>query len=86
MSYMIQDINNKNELWNILQCYEKKVYKQRWSTIPPMSTKRTITSHLKSLNLKKITTYHHGSPCPGMRQAQQYVGVNPINDHSVVDN
>jgi len=51
-----------------------------------MSTKRTITSHLKSLNLKKITTYHHGSPCPGMRQAQQYVGVNPINDHSVVDN
>ena len=67
MSYMIQDINNKNELWNILQCYEKKVYKQRWATILQTSTKRTITSHLKSLNMKKTMTYDIGNACPGLR-------------------
>ena len=35
--------------------YEKKLWtvKQWWSTIPPISTKRAITSHLHSLNTKK---------------------------------
>jgi hypothetical protein len=28
-------------------------FKQWWSTIPPISTKQTITSHLKSLNINK---------------------------------
>ena len=29
------------------------IFKQRWSTIPPISTKQTITSHLNSLNIKQ---------------------------------
>jgi hypothetical protein len=31
----------------------KRKFKQWWSTIPPISTKRTITSNLNSLNTKK---------------------------------
>jgi len=31
----------------------KRMFKQWWSTIPPISTKRTITSHLKPLNAKR---------------------------------
>jgi hypothetical protein len=27
----------------------KRKFKQRWSTIPPISTKQTITSHLKKV-------------------------------------
>ena len=34
-------------------CTMKKGCKQWASTIPPISTKRTITFHLKSLNLSK---------------------------------
>jgi len=36
----------------------KRKFKQWWSTIPPISTKRTIASHLKQLKKKRgITTY-----------------------------
>jgi len=31
----------------------KRKFRPRRSTIPPISTKRTIASHLKSLNIKK---------------------------------
>jgi len=31
----------------------KRKFKQCWSTIPPVSTKQTITSRIKSLNIKK---------------------------------
>jgi hypothetical protein len=31
--------------------------KRWWSTIPPISTKRAIASHIRSLNMKKVTTY-----------------------------
>jgi len=31
----------------------KRKFKQWWSTIPPISTKWTIISHLNSLNIKK---------------------------------
>jgi hypothetical protein len=41
----------------------KRKYKQWWSTIPSISTKRTITSHLNSLN-----TYDVGNPDPGLGQ------------------
>ena len=46
-----------------------------------MSTNQTITSHNKSLNI-----YNFGSPGPGMRQAQKYGSVNPIDRHCVLDN
>ena len=32
-------------------------YKQYWTTIPPISTKQTITFHHNSLNTKMTTTY-----------------------------
>jgi len=43
------------------------------STIPSISTKRTITSHLNSLSTKegRTTTYNVGNPSPGLGQAQQ---------------
>jgi len=31
----------------------KRKFKQQWSTIPPISTKRTITSHIKQTKRKK---------------------------------
>jgi hypothetical protein len=43
----------------------KRKVKQRWSTIPPISTKRTITFHLNSLYTKK-TTSDGGNPGPGL--------------------
>jgi len=46
--------------------FMKKKFKQRWSTIPPISTNRTIPSHLISLNKKKKTMTHDGgNPGPG---------------------
>ena len=34
-------------------CIIKRKFKPIWSTIPPISTKQTINSHLNSLNIKK---------------------------------
>jgi hypothetical protein len=48
--------------------YKNKVYRV---TISAISTKRPITSHLISLNTKKITTYDVGNPSPGLGQAQK---------------
>ena len=50
--------------------------KQWWSTIPSISTKQTIVSHLNSLNTKKNTTYDVGNPNPGLGQAQKVAGLN----------
>jgi hypothetical protein len=36
----------------------KRKFKQQWTAIPPISTKRTITSHLKSLNIKRSMEIH----------------------------
>ena len=58
--------------------YGKNI-KQCWSTIPPISTRRTITSHLKSLNSKKATTNDEGKSGPGLRQAQKGGRVKPNN-------
>ena len=45
---------------------------QRWSTIPPISTKWTITSHLNSLNTKKKTmTFGIWNPGPVLKQEQK---------------
>jgi hypothetical protein len=42
-------------------------------------TKRTITSHLNSLNTKKTMKYDVGNPGPGLGHAQKYGGVEPVN-------
>ena len=50
-------------------CYiMKRKLKQLWSTIPPILTKRTITSHLNSQNPENTMTYEVGNPGPGLGQ------------------
>ena len=52
----------------------KRMFKQLWSTILPISTKRTTISHLNSLNTKKkTTTYDIENPDPGLGQAQKSI-------------
>jgi len=47
-------------------------YVWKWrSTIPPISTKRTITSHPHSLKTRKTTMTDVGNPCAGLRQTQK---------------
>ena len=50
-------------------------YKQWLSTIPPVSTKRTITAHILPLNTKNTTTYDVSNPDPGLGQTQKCGGV-----------
>ena len=52
-----------------------KIYKQ-WSTMPLISTKRTIISHPNSLNIEKTMTYEVGNQYPGLWQAQICGGLN----------
>ena len=47
-------------------------------TMPPISTKRTITSHLHSLNTKKTTTYYFGNSDPCLGWAHKCDGVKPV--------
>ena len=47
----------------------KRKFKQWWSTNPPISTKQTITSHIKPLNIKMTTTYDFGNAGPGFVHA-----------------
>jgi hypothetical protein len=44
------------------------------STIPPILAKLTTTSHLKSLNIKKTTTYNPRNPVPGLEQSHKCGG------------
>ena len=57
----------------------KRKSDQCWSTIPPISIKRTTTSPLKSLNIKKIMTKDVRNPGPGLGQTQKCVRVKPVN-------
>jgi len=57
----------------------KRKSDQCWSTIPPISTKQTTTSHLKSLNIKKIMTNDVRNPGPCLGQTQKCVRVKPVN-------
>ena len=57
----------------------KRKSKQWWSTIPPISTKRTTTSHPKSLNMKKNMTYDIGNPGPDLGEKPTCGEVNPVN-------
>lgn len=52
----------------------KRKLKHCRSTIPTMSTKPTITSHLHLLN----TTYDVGNPSTGWQQARKWGGVKPV--------
>ena len=48
-------------------------------TIPPVSTKQTITYHHISLNIKKTVTNDVRNPGPGLRQTQKCTGFKPVN-------
>jgi hypothetical protein len=61
----------------------KRKFKQWWSSIPPISTKRTFTFHLNSLNTKKTMTYDVGNPCPGL--IRKCDGVKPVSGIIVRD-
>jgi len=73
----------------LVEKYENKVYFKQWlSSIPPISTKRTITSHLNNDHLSSqlnspntiITTiYDVGNTCSDLGQAQKYGRVRPVN-------
>jgi hypothetical protein len=57
---ILESVNSFNidNIWLLInkKSYEKKrKFKQWWSTIAPISTKWTITSHFNSLNIKE----HH---------------------------
>jgi hypothetical protein len=39
---------------------------------------KTITSHIKSLSIKKTKTYDAGNPGPGLGQAQKGGGIKPV--------
>ena len=58
----------------------KRNFKQWWSSVPPISTKRTIASHLDWTHWtqKKPTTYDFENPGPGMGQVQKGVRVKPV--------
>ena len=58
----------------------KRKFKQRWSSIPPISTKQTIISRLNSWNIKKTMTYDVVNPGPGLGQMQTCGGVKLINE------
>ena len=54
-----------------LQMYNKKKVKLWWSTISPISTKQTITSHLNSLNTRKTMAYDVGNLGHGLGLTQK---------------
>jgi hypothetical protein len=60
----------------------KREFKQRWSTIPPISTKRISTSLFTLIEHSKTTTntkYDDWNACPGLEQAHKCNRVKPIN-------
>jgi hypothetical protein len=61
------------------RCNRRKQVSKRWSPMPPISTKRTTTSHLNSLKKKKTTVYDVGNQGPALGHAHKYVGVKLVN-------
>jgi hypothetical protein len=65
----------------------KESFKQWWLSIPPISTKQTISYHLNWLTEHKktmTTTYYIGNPGPGLVQAQKCGGVKPVNGNATL--
>jgi hypothetical protein len=53
----------------------KRKFKEIWTTIPPISTKQTTTSHLNSLNINNTTIFGVANPSIVIGQPQTYGGV-----------
>jgi hypothetical protein len=63
---------------------KRKGKQQLWSTIPPISTKQTITlTSTQSLNIKKnhdiLYMYGIGNQCPGLGRAQKCGRVKTVS-------
>jgi hypothetical protein len=63
--YLLYWMPNDSSVHYVIRKTIVKKFKKWRSTILPISTKRTTTSDLKSLNTKKTTTYGVRKPCPG---------------------
>jgi hypothetical protein len=61
-----QTLNSDGQQFHQYQ-QNKTNFKQWLSTIPPILTKRTTTSHLKKLNIDKTKTYGIGNLGSGLR-------------------
>ena len=57
--------------WFISYSYKKHDYEKKVYAIPPISEKRTITSHVKLLNTKQATTYDDRNPGSGLGQGEK---------------
>lgn len=67
--------------FNIYSTVMKRMFKQWLSKIRLISTKRIIATNLNSLNTKRgDKRYYIGNIGPGLGQAQQYGGVQPVNE------
>jgi hypothetical protein len=71
--------NNRPPFWNY-ELFKAKLWKESLSsdgqTIPPISTKWTITSHL----IENTTTYDVGNPNLVLGQAQKCDRITPVNE------
>jgi hypothetical protein len=66
-------LNSDGQLVHQYQQIKTKL-KQWWSTIPPISTNQTTTTHFNSMHTKRRMgnmTYDIGNPGFGLGQAQQ---------------
>jgi len=83
----IQKNNNKKQQQKTKTTDMKKRFKQRRSTVPPMPTKRTVTSHLNSLT--KTTSPLHITlkiQVLAWSRHKSIGGVKPANVQSRMDN
>ena len=60
------DIMNGKIYFNGFRTIIQRKFQQWWSTIPPISAKRTTTSYPKSLNITILTSYHDSNPGPSL--------------------
>ena len=74
----LHHVCSKSKGWKkqLILNYER-IFKEWWSTIPLISTKRILISHLNSLNTK--IPYFVGNPGTILGQAYTYGGVKSIN-------
>jgi len=76
-------MGNTTYIHTVKRTYDHSIMTRKlkyWrSTIPSISTKRTITSHLNTLNTKTGATYYVGNPDHSFGQTHRCCGVKPVN-------
>jgi hypothetical protein len=59
--------------------YRNNKFKQRGSTIPSISTKRTTTSHFKPMSIQNTTTYGIGNTNVHILNLDRHINVAVLN-------